>query len=212
MMSRFLRIRHAIADDVGAIVGLIDEASAWLRLKGTDQWARPWPDRRARDQRVRRGLHAGRTWIAEDHHGIVATVACHRNGSRELWDDLERAEPALYMSRLIVSRRVAGQEIGSRLIDWVGHRAFREWTANWIRVDVWTTNQALHNYYLNQGFAFRRFYRDPAYPSGALFQKPTADITDPDIFDLVIDSEVEISGETHPNHMHWPAEQLEAAL
>ena len=212
MMTRDLRIRHAIEDDSDAIIWLIDEASDWLSLKGTDQWARPWPNRKARDERVHRGLCAGRTWIVEDPDGVVATVTCRRNGDRQLWSDREQAEPALYMSRLIVSRRAAGEEIGSQLIDWVGHRAFHEWTANWIRIDVWTTNHALHAYYINRGFTLSRFYHDPDYPSGALFQKATSDIISSKIFYPEITSRVMTSRQTDPDREHWSSRQAEPAL
>ena len=44
-MTETLRIRRATADDMETIVDdLIDDARAWLPSKGTDQWARPWPN------------------------------------------------------------------------------------------------------------------------------------------------------------------------
>jgi hypothetical protein len=44
---------------------------------------------------------------------------------------------------------------------------------------VWTTNDALHNYYEKRGFQHYKvcgFKEDEYYPSAALFQKPTAEI------------------------------------
>jgi hypothetical protein len=64
-MTHIPHIRRGTAGDLDTIVGVIDEAADWLRGKGTDQWAQPWPDRAARDGRVRRGLRNGNTWIAE---------------------------------------------------------------------------------------------------------------------------------------------------
>jgi hypothetical protein len=64
------------------------------------------------------------------------------------------------------------------MIDWAGLRAVRDWSAQWIRIDVWTTNEALRNYYEKRGFRFCRecpFDQD-TYPSGALFQKPTSEV------------------------------------
>ena len=52
--------------------------------------------------------------------------------------------------------------------------ALRRYAARWVRVDVWTTNVALHAYYEQQGFEFYGFCEAVAeYPSAALFQKPT---------------------------------------
>jgi hypothetical protein len=161
------------------VIGMIDEAAAWLGTKGTDQWAAPWPSKLARDTRVLRGIRGGSTWIAEDHGEVVATITCRPQGNQKLWTAEEQLDPAVYVSRLIVSRQHAGDQIGAALIDWTGYQAQEAWKAQWIRIDVWTTNIALHNYYEKQKFAPVRIcqFDDPhSYPSAALFQKPTAEI------------------------------------
>jgi GNAT superfamily N-acetyltransferase len=163
-----------------AIIGLIDEAAAWLKTKDTDQWAAPWPNRPARDARVLRDLKLGRTWLAKGgHHAPVATITCSPSGNRRLWTAEEQLESAVYVARLIVSRKCEGQGIGEALVNWAGERARRDWCAKWIRIDVWTTNEALHNYYEKRGFqryTTRVFDEGEYYPSAALFQKPTAEL------------------------------------
>ena len=178
-MRETFPIRLAVVDDMRPIIRMIDEAAAWLVTKGTDQWAKPWPSETARDARVRRGLRDRRTWIVEDHGIPVATVTHRRQGNQKLWTAEEQRDPAVYVSRLIVSRKFAGNQIGSALIDWAGQRALWGWNAQWIRIDVWTTNVALHNYYEKRGFRWIRTcdLKEPdRYPSAALFQKPTAEI------------------------------------
>jgi GNAT superfamily N-acetyltransferase len=174
-MGEFLQVRRAAADDLPVILEMINEAATWLRTRDTDQWARPWPDRTARDARVRRGIRSGQTWMAEEHGRPVATVTYRPDGNQALWTRRERDEPAVYLSRLVVTRRAAGLGIGAAMIDWAGWQAARDWDAQWIRVDVWTTNIALHDYYQGRGFRFCRLcpFDQLAYPSGALFQKPT---------------------------------------
>ena len=44
---------------------------------------------------------------------------------------------------------------------------------------MWTTNKALHAYYLRQGFNFYGYSEKAGYPSAALFQKPTDHIEQP---------------------------------
>ena len=178
-MRDILPIRPAAVGDMETIIGLIDEAAAWLPSKGTDQWAQPWPSEAARDARVRRGLRDRRTWIVEDHGIPVATATYRQNGNQKLWTPLEQREPAVYLSRLIVARKYAGYEIGAALVDWAGQRGLWGWNAQWTRIDVWTTNVALHNYYEKRGFRWIRTcdLKEPdRYPSAALFQKPTAEI------------------------------------
>jgi ribosomal protein S18 acetylase RimI-like enzyme len=189
--NEIFQIRPAQMSDMSSIIGLIDEAAGWLaEAKDTDQWQRPWPDRAARDQRIRRGIKVGRTWIVEDSSEpagspgqLVGTVSCGRGGNKKLWTLRERKEPAVYISRLITSRRYAGRGVGAALINWAGLRGARNWNAECIRVDVWTTNQGLQDYYKAQKFEHVRTYDfdDPwEYPSAALFQKPAADIDEAD--------------------------------
>jgi ribosomal protein S18 acetylase RimI-like enzyme len=180
-MTAIYRIRPAVADDLPAIYDLIDSSAVWLqRCKHTDQWARPWPDKPRRDARVEQGIEDGLTWMVVDTQGeVVATVTCRESGNDMLWTPAELAEPAAYVSRLIVRRDHAGHGIGAALIHWAGARAVDRWGASWIRVDVWTTNTALHQYYKGQGFEHLRTlqFKDYwEYPSAALFQKPTAEI------------------------------------
>ncbi len=177
-MTHIPHIRRGTAGDLDTIIGMIDEAADWLRGKGTDQWAQPWPDRAARDGRVRRGLRNGNTWIAEVGGQAIGTITCRPHGNHMLWAPKERRDNAVYVSRLIVARNVAGDGIGAALIDWAAAQAVRDWNAEWIRIDVWTTNVALHNYYEKRGFRYLRIASCEAkrYPSAALFQKPTSEI------------------------------------
>ena len=88
----------------------------------------------------------------------------------------DSSERAVYVHRLITARSYAGWGLGAEMIDWAGLSAARQYGAESIRIDVWTGNQALHDYYAKRGFLACGFCADPEYPSGALFQKPTADI------------------------------------
>ncbi len=179
-MTDNLLVRPAGPDDMQTIIDLVDEAAAWLRTKNTDQWERPWPSLRARDNRIANGLRQKRTWLAMDNrHTPVATITCRRFPNQKLWPREDQLVPAAYVSRLIVARRYAGRGIGEAFLDWAGKRAQKEWKAEWIRIDVWTTNDALREYYEKRGFRFCREVKFPKgtsweekYPSAALFQKP----------------------------------------
>lgn len=179
-MTESYEIRLAEARDLEDIYGLIGEAAGWLQgTKNTDQWARPWPNRQARDARLRQAIEDHLTWMLHVGGRLAGTITIREQGSSDLWEVAELLDPAVYVSRLIVRRRYAGRKIGAALLDWAGLQGIRNWQANWIRVDVWTTNSELHDYYQNQGFTYLRTrpYDDPwEYPSAALFQKPTAAI------------------------------------
>lgn len=175
-----MRIAQAAPEHLDVILGLIEDARTWLQGKDTNQWAVPWPDRATRDARVLRGLENGKTWIVWDDDVPAATVTMARQVNPEVWSEPEclcdLSEQAVYVHRLITARQYAYRGLGSQLIDWAGLRASRRYGAEWIRIDVWTSNLALHDYYQKRGFEPCGFCRDPQYPSGALFQKPVSRI------------------------------------
>jgi GNAT superfamily N-acetyltransferase len=172
-----LLLRQATELDLDVITSLIDTAADWLRTKNTDQWAQPWPSEHDRSHRILRDLRAGKTWIAWDMSGSPAATITADPDDSPIWPRETMRDRAVYVSRLVVNRSHANQGIGASLLDWTGLRARRRFGARWVRVDVWTTNTALHEYYRAQGFDFCGF-SDAInhYPSAALFQKATEQI------------------------------------
>ena len=122
---------------------------------------------------------AGETFIVwDDNDAPAATITINRFAKPELWTEEEAAQPALYAHKVTVDRTYAGQGLGAELLDWAGTRAADE-GADWLRVDVWTTNGRLQHYYLRQGFTYVRTVVLPHNPSGALFQRPALRVSMP---------------------------------
>lgn len=181
MGSLPLDLCPANENDHDAIVGLIEAAAEWLRkAKHTDQWAQPWRSEEDRSDRIRRDLAAGKTRILRDNHtgAPVATITADPE-DYPIWPAARLREPAVYVRRLVVRRDYAGRKIGAALLDWAGLTALRQYRAQWIRVDVWRTNKELHTYYERLGFVPQGNSSDPNYPSGALFQKSTHEVSVP---------------------------------
>jgi len=175
-----LMLGRATERDLDVIIGLIDEAAEWLRTRNTDQWAQPWPSEEERSHRILKDLQAQKSWIVWDEGCSAAATITADPEDSPIWPKETLRDRAVYVSRLVVSRRHAGRGLGSGLLDWAGLSARRRLTARWVRVDVWTTNTALHAYYLRQGFEFCGFSETiNHYPSAALFQKATERITPP---------------------------------
>lgn len=169
------RIRLARPDEIDVVLDLIDHAADWLReKKTTTQWAEPWPSPAGRMKRVNEALVKDETWLLFDRGRAIGTVSIKTTGHEELWTAAEREIEAVYLHRLVVHRDYAGMGLGAELIDWAGREgASRQRNAALIRIDVWTDNHALHDYYRHLGFqdvAIRR--TKDRTPSGALFEKP----------------------------------------
>ncbi len=186
MTPTSLRIGQAkdTVEHMNAILGLIDEARQWLPSKGTNQWSRPWPNKEQRDARVKHGLELGATWVVWDSKEggdiLAATVTVTGKPNAAVWSasGCDLAERVVYAHRLITARDYAGWQLGGELLDWTGWRGRRNYGAKWIRIDVWTSNHALHGYYIKRGFEHCGTCPDPSYPSGVLLQKAVSDIPD----------------------------------
>ncbi len=189
-----LQIARASAQHLDTVLGLIEDARSWLWNKATDQWEIPWPTRPARDARVLRGLQNGKTWIVWDEDRPAATVTIATAHNPAVWSartcTCDLTERAVYVHRLITARTYAGCGLGAELIDWAGLRGRRKNRARWIRIDVWSTNTQLHEYYISKGFRPCGNCADPHYPSGALFEKPVAGISGrPRFTEISLDSQ-----------------------
>jgi GNAT superfamily N-acetyltransferase len=184
-------LRLATPGDLDVIRGLVREAAEWLRAsKNTDQWAKPWPDRAGQRERILNDLLKGKTWLVWDGPTAVATITVDTDGpldanDKPVWPGHKSREPALYVRRVIVSRKHAGRGLGAALLDWAATTANREHKTTLIRIDVWTTNRDLHAYYERHHFT-RCESSDPRelsnYPSQALFERqvdrPRSDYTE----------------------------------
>jgi GNAT superfamily N-acetyltransferase len=178
-------LRRASSSHLNVILELIEDSADWLRGKNTSQWATPWPDRLSRDERIRQDLACGRTWIVWDGSIAAGTITLDADdplgpAGQHVWPEHRRLERAMYVRRVITRRQShAGLGLGAALLDWASEAAQREIGNPLIRIDVWTDNWHLHDYYRDQGFVFCEF-RDPAdlpgYPSLALFERRTSPV------------------------------------
>jgi GNAT superfamily N-acetyltransferase len=165
-------IAPAAPENLSLLIAFRDEAAHWLAARGIDQWQKPYPTEDLMEEGMLRSIRAGETFIVWDDDGTpAATITVDRWANPDLWTPEEAAEPALYAHKLTVARDYAGQGLGPELLDWAGTRAAGA-GARWLRVDVWTTNRQLQDYYLRLGFRHVRTVVLPHNPSGALFQRP----------------------------------------
>lgn len=153
-------ITPAVPDDLALLLAFREEAAAWISELGSNQWRRPYPA-----DRLMATIEAGTVFMVRDGGTTAATITLTPEAEEGLWDEEELSEPSIFVNKLTVSRRYAGQDLGGRLLDWAGDRAFRA-AAKWLRLDAWTTNEALQRYYLRQGFQHVRTVREGSAVNG----------------------------------------------
>ncbi|MFH8338965.1 GNAT family N-acetyltransferase [Streptomyces sp. AM6-12] len=143
-------ITYAEPQDLAKLLAFREEASAWLRGLGSDQWSRPYPA-----DKLLATIEAGTVFMLRDGKVTAGTITLTPEAEEGLWTDSELAEPSMFVNKLTVAREYAGQNLGGRLLDWAGDRAYRS-GARWLRLDAWTTNEGLQQYYLSHGFTHVR--------------------------------------------------------
>ncbi|QDN84346.1 GNAT family N-acetyltransferase [Streptomyces sp. RLB3-6] len=163
-------IVRAELTDLPQLLKFRTDAAAWLGSLGIDQWAEPFPV-----SNITASIRAGEVFLFKEDlaAGAAATVTLDRNIDPELWDlwtPEERAEPALYVHKLVVDRQHAGRDLGGQILDWAGDLAAQQ-GARWLRLDAWTSNSRLHQYYRAHGFQHVRTAPDPNEVSGWLAQR-----------------------------------------
>lgn len=145
-----MKVVPARPEDVSTLLAFREEAAAWLARLGSEQWQRPYPA-----DRLLATIEAGTVFMVQDGEATAGTITLTPDAEPGLWTERELAEPSLFINKLTVARTHAGQNLGGRLLDWAGDRAHRA-GAKWLRLDAWTANKQLQDYYLRQGFEYVR--------------------------------------------------------
>lgn len=130
----------ASPSDIDQVLAVLDEAAAWLRTAGIDQW----PDR-FDPAWVEEAITRGETWLARADGVVVGTITLD-------WDDplwADREEAAGYVHRMAVRRSAAG--LGSSLLGWAADTS-RSRRRSHLRLDCVTSNKRLRAYYEARGF------------------------------------------------------------
>jgi len=141
-----VKVRLATLEDVPVVGELLDEATAFVRTLGRDQWPVPYP-------------HAKLRASVEDETLYVVEVDGEPAGTFTLLlDDPkfwgERPPDAVYLHKLAVRRSFAGRRLGEQIVEWVDAEA-RRLGRSFIRLDCQRDLPGIRRYYDRLGFDLR---------------------------------------------------------
>jgi GNAT superfamily N-acetyltransferase len=173
-------VTKATLADVDTIMRWRQEITRWLAAQSLDQWTIPLPR-----SAVAATISAGQTWMVWDGDEPAATLTLTAyidlddlwkpdRDPEALWYPQDDPAGALYIAKTMTPRQRAGNGLGREMLDWAGGRAF-DAGVTWLRLDAWTTNPRLHDYYRNEGFQHVRTIETRV--SGACFQRPAQPYT-----------------------------------
>jgi GNAT superfamily N-acetyltransferase len=143
-----IRFVCATSERVVDVLGVLDEAAAWLRAGGIRQWPVRFEAAWILD-----AIGRGETWLVMLGDRICGTVTL--DWSDPLWSDVGGAGapagglPSGYVHRMAVRRRAAG--LGAVMLEWAAESARQRGCAA-LRLDCVATNRRLRAYYESVGF------------------------------------------------------------
>jgi ribosomal protein S18 acetylase RimI-like enzyme len=169
-----IEVRKAVKKDFSALAKVLSEATLHKSKYGDFLWGtQPYAT-----EEIEKKYQNGNLYTVLLDDNIVGTVAITESDKR-VWGD-SGSDEALYIHGLATSDEVRGQGVGSRVIEWVVHKAEKEGRRA-VRLDCGYSNQPLCDYYKKEGFkeqrrldiprkSSARDLRDPIYKV-ALFQR-----------------------------------------
>ncbi|MFL6139822.1 MAG: GNAT family N-acetyltransferase [Frankiaceae bacterium] len=163
-------LRPATADDLDAVLAVLDEAAGWLHDRCIDQW----PGRFDRDW-LAPALAAGEVQAAVERGRIVGTYALVW-ADPVVWGDRPDHDDAGYVHQLAVRRELAGRGVGLLLLAHAG-ALVADAGRRWLRLDCVAHNRGLRAYYERAGFAHCGDVTDlprthPAWRAASRYQRP----------------------------------------
>lgn len=162
-------VRQAVTeDDIVEVATMWTRSAQRLRNHGLDQWQYP-----VKWENIRRTVADGTCWLVTTADSKATGTITVESTADPYWLLSDNPDDALYVHRMVVDDGARGSELGTALLDWAA-RGARKAGKSWLRLDVWKSNSALHQYYLDRGFSLVRIDRNPSDPSGACFQRPAS--------------------------------------
>ncbi|REK75586.1 GNAT family N-acetyltransferase [Paenibacillus paeoniae] len=148
--------RLAFEADESHICELMLSVASWLRSKGSGQWGKLLDGHDDHDLNgaIKRGEVV--LFIADDVQDLAGAIILQQQPSewdRRLWG-MELKDTAVYLHRLTVNRRYAGQGLGKDIMDWV-ESGMGYANKDRIRLDCFASSDKLNAFYTECGYAYR---------------------------------------------------------
>jgi predicted GNAT family N-acyltransferase len=145
------------------IVRIIRETATWLKTKGINQWSENYPI-----SRLEKEILNGELFVVLDKSkDVIGTLSLSKNKG-DLW--IEDNASAIYLNRLAIFRKYAGQELGSKIIHWAVDHC-KQLNIKFLRLSCDKTNPFLSDFYKDYGFKLiGEFYYSPWKMTFNLFE------------------------------------------
>ncbi len=142
-------IVRAAKSDLDTICLLFEEAIAFQKMNNYIGW-----NNYDRDF-LKADIEKGLLYKIVNDRGIIS-IFCICYSDELIWREMEKGN-ALYLHRVVVNRRMKGEKLFQKVMDWaIQHAEAKQ--LDYIRMDTWAYNEKIINYYKSYGFTFIENY------------------------------------------------------
>lgn len=147
-----MELRTAAPEDLGKIMELIDQAKAFLKRNGVDQWQNGYPDQTCIEEDIRKG----RGYLCIQDQDVVGYVCIDFEGE-PAYDTLDgkwlSIQPYVVVHRLTLDASIRGQGLASQVFEET-ERLARSREIHSFKVDTDNDNQIMKHLLERNGFQF----------------------------------------------------------
>ena len=147
-----MELRTAAPEDLGKIMELIDQAKAFLKRNGVDQWQNGYPDQTCIEEDIRKG----KGYLCILDHDIAGYVCIDFEGE-PAYDTLDgkwlSIQPYVAVHRLALDASVRGRGLASQVFEET-ERLARSREIHSFKVDTDNDNQIMKHLLEKNGFQF----------------------------------------------------------
>ena len=147
-----MELRTAAPEDLGKIMELIDQAKAFLKRNGVDQWQNGYPDQTCIEEDIRKG----RGYLCIQDQDVAGYVCIDFEGE-PAYDTLDgkwlSIQPYVAVHRLALDASVRGRGLASQAFEET-ERLARSREIHSFKVDTDNDNQIMKHLLEKNGFQF----------------------------------------------------------
>ena len=147
-----MELRTAAPEDLGKIMELIDQAKAFLKRNGVDQWQNGYPDQTCIEEDIRKG----RGYLCIQDQDVVGYVCIDFEGE-PAYDTLDgkwlSIQPYVVVHRLALDASVRGRGLASQVFE-AAECLARLRGVHSFKVDTDNDNQIMKHLLEKNGFQF----------------------------------------------------------
>jgi ribosomal protein S18 acetylase RimI-like enzyme len=152
-MSIFTSVERASAENTTEVMSLLVNTAEWLLMKGSTQWNGLLKGEDSSN--TPEAISRGEVYLFKKDYRVAGMVILMQEPSawdRDLWGEVSGDHSAIYLHRLAIDRKFAGQDVGKHIMRWVDGAVPEQLGKHVVRLDCLASISVLNDFYRDLGY------------------------------------------------------------